>query len=168
MLRVIFDTNIYGRLVKEADVALLIERITAESEFLVYGFDLVRREIRNIPTSTHSARKSRILLLNIYDRITRKHQCFRDSKIEELAKKYHACYKQLGGTYAWDTNIHIDFEIVACASIHGMDIVYSDDQKTLASKKSVQAYNEVNHRENFRSPTLFDYEALLKKFRGNL
>ncbi|MFH1276693.1 MAG: hypothetical protein ABIH82_06295, partial [Candidatus Woesearchaeota archaeon] len=39
-----------------------------------------------------------------------------------LAKKYFDHYRNLGGIYGWDTNIRIDFMIIACASFNGLDV----------------------------------------------
>lgn len=168
MLRTLFDTNIYGKLAIEPDIKTLREQIENEKDFLVYGFDLIRKEIRNIPVSNPLARKNRILLLGLYDQITKQRSFSTTLQIQQLSKQYYARYMELGGAYGWDTNIHIDFSIVACASTHGLDIVYSDDKRTLASEKAIQAYTEINSRKNVRPPTFLNYAVLLKKFRGNL
>lgn len=166
MLRVIFDTNIYGNLLEEKDGAQIEEKITKEKDFIVYGYAPIRKELRAISKETKFSRKTRILLLNMYDRITEKHFYENSIRITELAKKYCSHYKNLGGIYGWDTSIRIDFMIVACASFHGLDIVYSSDNKTMLSKISIKAYNHININENFRTPNFLKYEDLLKKFRA--
>ena len=75
----------------------------------------------------------------MYDRITGDHFLRNSIAITSLTKKYYDHYRNLGGIYDWDTNIRIDFMIVACASFNGLDIVYSDDQKTMLGKVALKA-----------------------------
>ena len=168
MLRVIFDTNIYGNLLEEKDGAKIEERIQQEKDFIVYGFKPIRQEIRDIRPVTKLSRKTRIVLLELYDKITGNHFLQNSIKITSLARKYYDYYRNLGGIYGWDTSIRIDFMIVACASFHGLDIVYSADDKTLLGKHALKAYNHINMKENLRTPHFLRYEDLLKKFRGLL
>jgi len=70
MLRVVFDTNIYGNLLEEPDTEEIERRIREEEDFVVYNFPLIRKEIRNISKVTDASRKARIFLLEMYDRIT--------------------------------------------------------------------------------------------------
>ncbi|MFH1276683.1 MAG: hypothetical protein ABIH82_06245 [Candidatus Woesearchaeota archaeon] len=70
VLRVIFDTNVYGHLAEEPDADEIEKRIIEEKDFVVYNYRFVRKEIRDIPTTTPQSRKARIFLLNLYDRIT--------------------------------------------------------------------------------------------------
>ncbi|MBI1969916.1 hypothetical protein HYS48_04445 [Candidatus Woesearchaeota archaeon] len=64
MLRVIFDTNIYGLLLKEKDAAEIEQRIVQDKEFIVYGYGPIRKELRDIPKVTKLSKKTRHLLLN--------------------------------------------------------------------------------------------------------
>jgi len=165
MLRVIFDTNIYGLLVKEKDATRIEEKIVEDKEFIVYGYKPIRNELRKIPKTTKLSKKTRILLLNLYDRITENHFLKDSIKITNLAKKYYNYYRNLGGIYSWETSIRIDFMLVACASFHGLDIIFSDDSKTLHNKHSIKAYNHINIKENLRTPNLLKFQDLLTKFR---
>ena len=166
MLRVIFDTNIYGLLLKEKDADELERKIKKDKEFVVYSYKPIRQEIRDIPKITKLSKKTRILLLNLYDRITGNHFLEHSIKITELARKYYDYYRNSGGIYGWDTSIRIDFMIVACASMSKLDIVYSADNKTLLSKQALKAYKHINIKENLKLPTFFTYEELLLKFRN--
>ncbi len=166
MLRVIFDTNIYGHLLNEIDAVLLEEKIIADKEFVIYGYIVIRKELRDVPTGNKLSRKTRILLLGLYDRIT-EGKLFQDSiAIQHLAKKYYDSFRENGGIYGWDTSIRVDFMIVACASLQGLDIVYSADKKTLLSKIAKKAYQHINLKENLRTPNLLAYEDLLLKLRN--
>ena len=166
MLRVIFDTNIYGLLLKEKDADELERKIKKDKEFVVYSYKPIRQEIRDIPKITKLSKKTRILLLNLYDRITGNHFLEHSIKITELARKYYDYYRNSGGIYGWDTSIRIDFMIVACASFHGLDVVYSDDNKTLLGKPALKAYKHINLKENLRTPSFLTYTDLLNKLRS--
>ncbi len=165
MLRVLFDTNIYGNLVEEPDAEEIEKKIREEKDFVVYNFPLIRREIRNIPKVTEASRKARLSLLEMYDRITGGHYLRNSIEITLLAKKYFNHYRNLGGTYGWDTNIQVDFTIVACASSYGLDVVYSDDQRTMLGKEAMKAYQHININERLRTPNFLKYADLLKQFR---
>lgn len=165
MLRVIFDTNIYGKLLKEKDAGEIEERIVADKGFVVYGYNQVRTEIRDIPKVTKLSKQTRVLLLGLYDRITGNHFLEHSIKITNLAKRYYDYYRKLGGIYGWDTSIRIDFMIVACASFNGLDIVYSADNKTLMGKGPLKSYKHINLRQNLRTPNFLKYTDLLEKFR---
>ncbi len=126
----------------------------------------IRKEIRDIPKITKLSRRTRNLLLGLYDRITGNHFLEHSIKITNLARKYYDHYRHLGGIYGWDTSIRIDFMIVACASVHGLDIVYSEDNRTLLNKTSLKAYDHINLKENLRTPGFLKYKDLLAKFRN--
>ena len=166
MLRVIFDTNIYCFLIKEKDIDELERKIKEDKEFIIYGYKPIRNEIRSIPKTTKSSRKARNLILSLYDKMVGKHFFEHSIEITSLAKKYYDYYRNFGGVYNWDTSIRIDFMIVACASFHGLDVIYSGDNKTLAGKQAIKAYNHINIRESLRTPNFLKYEDLLMKFRN--
>ncbi len=168
VLRVIFDTNIFGNLLEEPDTEEIETRINEEKDFIVYNFSPIRQELRNIPTTTKASKRARNLLLSMYDRITGDHFLKNSIAITSLTKKYYDHYRNLGGIYGWDTNIRVDFMIVACASFNGLDVVYSDDQKTMLGKVALKAYQHININENLRTPDFLRYSDILKKFRGQL
>jgi predicted nucleic acid-binding protein len=165
MLRVIFDTNIYGLLLTEKDADKLERKIVQDKEFVVYSYKPIRQEIRDIPKVSKLSKKTRHLLLSLYDRITENHFLEHSIKITNLARKYYDYYRNQGGIYGWDTSVRIDFMIVACASFNGLDIVYSEDNKTLMSKSALKAYRHINLKENLRTPNFLNYKDLLFKLR---
>jgi len=168
MLRVIFDTNIYGNLLEEKDREVIERKIIEDKKFVVYNYRPIRNELRKIPKVTKLSKQTRILLLGLYDRLTENHFLEHSIEITNLAMKYYNVYKKVGGTYGWDTNIRVDFMIVACASFNGLDVIYSGDEKTLGGKKAKKAYRNINIKESLRTPNFFTYEELLKKFRNLL
>ena len=166
MLRVIFDTNIYGFLIKEKDAAELENKIKEDKEFIVYNYKPIRNEIRAIPKVTKLSKRARNELLKLYDNITGKHFLENSIKITTLARRYYDNYRSLGGIYNWSTSIKVDFMIVACASFHGLDVVYSGDNRTLLGKHALKAYKHINLKENLRTPNFLKYEDLLQKLRS--
>jgi len=165
MLRVIFDTNIYGFLILEKDREEIEEKILTDKEFLVYGYQPIRKELRNIPKVNKPSKQARIFLLELYDKMTCHHFLENSIQITKLAKRYYNNYKKLGGIYNWKTNIRIDFMVVACATYYQLDIVYSADNKTLLNKRAIKAYNNINLKENLRTPNFLKYSDLIKKYR---
>ena len=166
MLRVLFDTNIYGFLLKEKDSQDIEKKIIQDKEFIVYGYSPIRKEIRAIPRVSKLSKKARIRILGLYDSITGNHFLKDSIQITHLARKYYDCYRNFGGIYGWDTSIRIDFMIVACASLNKLDIVYSADNKTLLSKQALKAYKHIHIKESLKLPTFFTYEDLLVRFRS--
>jgi hypothetical protein len=164
MLRVIFDTNIYGFLLKQTDRDILERNMVGNKEFIVYGYAPIRIEIRNVPTTTFKSRKSRLSLLEMYDKITGKHVLKNSEAINVLAKKYYFQYIKSGGIYVNETSIHVDFLIVACASYYGLDVIYSADNKTLMSDYAKLAYSTVNCKANLKTPKFVRFEQLLEEF----
>ena len=92
MLRVIFDTNIYGLIIKEDDAAELEQKIISEKEFIVYSYGPIREELRAIPKVSKLSKKARIALLRLYDRITESHFLENSIKINNLALKGKVCW----------------------------------------------------------------------------
>tara|TARA_Y100000310_G_scaffold345746_1_gene469168 strand:+ start:11669 stop:12148 length:480 start_codon:yes stop_codon:yes gene_type:complete len=157
MLRVIFDTNIYGLILDSGQEKVIEEKLP--NNMIIYGFSLIRKELRNVPTTTTKARKARLLLLSLHDRVTKEHIFTENKRIIDLAKEYYNEYRNQGGIVPWK-NIRTDFMIVACATLHGLDVIVSNDKKTMVSSKALISYNLINER----TPTFFTFEDLVNKF----
>ena len=54
----------------------------------MYGYAPIRQEIRNIPKHTKLSQRNRMILLNLYDKITGNHLLPDSTKVNHLAKKY--------------------------------------------------------------------------------
>lgn len=167
MLRVIMDTNIYGRLVEEENFREIVTKIKNDQEFKVYGFGLIRKELRDTPKSSKLGRFSRRnLLLNLYDGITGGKYLKDSLKIHHLAMKFYNSYRELGGIRNWDkTNIDADFTIVACAMFYNLDVLVSDDVKTMLSKVALKAYKHISVKEGLRTPTFYQYSDLKARYK---
>jgi len=166
MLRVIFDTNIYGLLIKEDKIAQIREKILNDKDFVIYGFKLIRSELRDTPKEGRLGKlKTRNLLLNLYDELT-KGRYLKDSlKINKLALKFYNAYRGFGGIRNWnETNIDVDFTIVACASFYKLDVVISDDSKTMFSKEARKAYKHIALKEGMWHPNFWKYSDLKTKY----
>lgn len=160
MVNVLFDANIYGRIILDEISEEIIEKIK-HSNLVIHNFDLIRQELRNTSknkTVKHH-KKARNALLTAYDRITTHHKLKEDKRIDNLAEAYFKEYKASGGNCG-KKKIRNDFIIVACASCKGFDIIVSDDEKTMKNPKARDAYDTVNLRNNLRTPNFISYEKL--------
>jgi hypothetical protein len=167
MLRVIFDTNIYGKLIEEEDIEKISLKIKQDNKFLVYGFKPVRKELRKTPkTIKLGTLTKRNVLLNLYDNLTQGRDLTNFLTIHELAFKFYKEYRKRGGIRDWSkTNIDIDFIIVACACFHTLDVVVSNDQRTLLNQFALDAYKYVCSKNAIWRPKLWKYIELKNYFR---
>jgi|SRR3989344_4198216 len=165
MLRLIFDTNVYSSIAKDKNFNKIVEKIKDEKEIRIYGYKVIKEEIKDIPKSIkYENHKLRTFLINLYYDII-KEQYPETSNIKKLTEIYYKEFKKLGGKRSF-TDLKIDFEIVACASIHKLDLIISGDEKTLKGNIALKAYNEVNLRNLLRTPYFYSYEDLKKKIIG--
>ena len=133
MIRALFDTNIYGRLVENNELRFVVE--TSESILTVYGSVITNRELRNyegIATLEFEGRtrKLRSLLFEAYNLLVKDRIYPLDDKTDRLAEGYFIAYQKFGGKKNQNSIIN-DFLIVAIASLHRLEIIYSDDSKTM-------------------------------------
>ncbi len=161
MKRVILDTNIYG-FILDRDEPDIIEESIAKSDIVIYGLRLIRKELRDTPKkstiydrSRRAVRNLRNSLLALYDTVAKK-EYDTSGKMRTLAGDYYTAYKEVGGSGKWK-ELENDFIIIACASIHNLDIVVSDDNKTMLSDEAVKAYRIVNALRKHRLPEFISY-----------
>ncbi len=155
-LRVLLDTNVYGVLAESASPELL-EKIGSSEKITVYGFSVVRKELREMPKTMKLAGKSfRGVLLNYYDSLAGKHDLPLTRLIEVLAQEYFSAYS--GGIPK--RKLENDFLIVACASIHGLDVLVSNDEHSMFSKNALTAFEKINSENGLRTPKFFSLEQL--------
>ncbi|MDO8537772.1 MAG: hypothetical protein Q7S21_02705 [archaeon] len=157
-LRVLFDTNVYGTIV-EKNKSSFLERIDLTSNIVVYGFNLIRRELRNTPkTLMHGKRNFRGIVLYQYDTIIKNHELELNKIIEGIAQEYLNNY--VGGISKQE--LKNDFLIVACASLHHLDIIVTEDNHSMLSKKALETYQKVNNDNNLRTPKFHSLEEIEK------
>ncbi len=169
MKRVIFDTNIYGRIVENAELAFVASSI---DNFLVnYGSVVVKRELKGYEGGRTvqyegKVRKFRALLLEAYDILTRKTYEV-DERTARLAEEYFMVYVRLGGKKLRGELLN-DFHVVATASIHSLEVVYTEEKEgakggtagTMRSPEALKAYEIVNELNKLNSPQFKSYKEL--------
>jgi hypothetical protein len=143
MLRVIFDTNIYGLLIMEKKISSISKKILSDSNFKICGFKPIRKELRDTPKKEKLGKlNKRNLMLSLYDEITKGKYLRSSIKLNKLALKFYNNYRKNGGIRNWSkTNIDIDFTIVACACYYGLDVVISDDKKQCLANQLLKLIN---------------------------
>lgn len=162
MKRMILDTNIYGRMVERREADEIKTRLESKRDIIIYGFDVVRKELRATSKNKIIGKtKLRLAVLGIYDRLTQHRIMSTTTLISKLADDYYETYRQLGGRIHRDDIIN-DFLIVACASIHELDIVVSADNKSMLSGYAIKSYTIVNKLRNYRLPEFIGYDAFAR------
>ncbi len=165
MKRVILDTNIYGMIVIDEDREKVRETIQMSNSVIVYGISLIRKELRDTPKNIRAGGiKLRNDLLSIYDDITKERTLKITPNAESLADAYYDVYKEMGG-FASKNEIIKDLIIVACASLNSLDIVVSNDNKTMLSELALKSYKIVNPIKKIENPRFLDYEKFKREFR---
>lgn len=166
MLRIIFDTNIYGLLIQETRIEDIRKKILNDKEVVIYGFKPVRKELRDTPRGEKLGRLSkRNLLLCLYDELTCGRYLQESIKINRIALKFYNAYRNFGGIKSWkESNIDVDFTIVACASYYRLEVVVSDDSKTMLSKSAMKAYKHITLKEGLWNPNFWKYSDLKMKY----
>ncbi|MBI5553743.1 MAG: hypothetical protein HY917_03300 [Candidatus Diapherotrites archaeon] len=156
-LRLILDTNIYG-LIVEKDTELLVKAQTT-SKVTICGFEVIRTELRDTPKQLrHKNRNLRNVLLSGYDNIVKKHSYRLSPLIEDLAGEYWKEYKGgISKKKMWN-----DFLIVACSSIHRLDIIVSEDNHSMISEPALAAYRRVNGKNELKEPAFHSLDQFAK------
>lgn len=161
MRRLLLDTNIYGEMVIDPKVSDLKEACKRRKDLMIYGFRLIRNELRaTSKTRNHLGRNLRIALLSIYDEFVADHNLAVDEEeLIKIARKYYDVYQELGGHKARET-LFTDYLIVACAALKEMDIVVSNDEASMLSELSLKAYQIANELLELRNPQFINYKKL--------
>jgi len=160
------DTNIYIRLVKDASFgAKITERLLTDDKYLIYGFEAINQELKNIPEKIKigDGRSFREELLNLYFKLTKGEHIEETEEIKELANKYYEEYKIAKRNIKKEDIIN-DFKIIACASIKKFEIIVSEDEKSMKDKIAREIYKRVNFELGYRTPTFYTYENIRKRY----
>ncbi len=146
-LRAMFDTNIYELLLDEAN-ANKVRNLVHANSLIVYGCKLIRDELRDTPTYKRIGGENlRIVLLQTYDSLVQARSYPIGIEIEALAKEYLNAYR--GGVSR--SKILPDFTIIAAATIHRLDIVVSEDDRTMKSGPAKSVYEKINKEKIFQT-----------------
>ena len=166
MKRLLADTNFYGFLAKDTERLEIVGSIKTSKKLLIYGFRIIRNELRDVPKKIKVEGKNlRIDLLNLYDEITEKHRLKFTDLILKRADDYYKAYREFGGSKSKNEIIN-DFVIVACASLNDCDIIVSNDERSMLTENAIRAYNLVNSVIRKRTPQFVDYQRFKKMLRG--
>ena len=163
--RIILDTSVYGRLIEDIDVVPKIVKGIPE-RFVIYGNRLIRNELRAVAKKERiGAESKRKLVLSIYDLFVRKdnHILKITDLVELIANRYYGEYNKLKGGCGYDDIIN-DFKIIACASLHKLDIVVSHDTKSMLGIKAIKAYEKVNKDYQMRTPEFIPYQKFKEAY----
>ncbi|HLD42962.1 MAG TPA: hypothetical protein VJB08_03165 [Candidatus Nanoarchaeia archaeon] len=140
-----------------------IEKRIERNQTLVYGNRIIRNELRETSAQARLGKQSkRILLLNLYDRLTAGHEIIMGDLIRILAKKYYEKYRRFDGKYPYDS-LKNDFLIVASASIKELNIVVSHDTKTMLSELAMKAYKKINSENGLENPDFIPYQEYKRR-----
>ena len=165
MKRVLLDTNIYGEMVIDPELDIVKVSIANKRAVIIYGNNLIRKELRDTPRNTIiSDGNLRIYLLNLYNDVVKQEYDITD-EMRSIAESYYKAYKEFGGSKP-RIQIIDDFVIVACATIHGLDIVVSEDEKTMLTENAVRAYRLINNVLKKRTPKFLGYREFKNILRG--
>lgn len=163
MKRMLLDTNVYAELIMDEEVQRELLQLVPV-RILIYGSEVNRTELRDVPKEIQLQDKSkRMMLLQMYDLLTQKEKrTYRTTPfIELLSLKYFEEYVRQKGKKGYE-ELRKDFIIVATATIHGLDIIVSQDKKTMLSSEAQKAYETVNQQNQLRTPQMLDYPEFKK------
>lgn len=164
----LLDANIYGELAVDSEVDKVVREYELCKAFvLIYGVnEIIRKELRATPKGEKvGVKKLRISLLALYDALAGKHELLVTDEHRLLAGEYHKAYAGFGGSKP-KHELSNDFLLVACASAKGMDVVVSDDEKTLLTENAVKAYRLVNDLRKLRTPRFIGYGEFKLELRN--
>lgn len=166
--RVLLDTSVYGRLVSDKITLQNLEEKQEAHKIVIYGTKILRHELRETPKHmTLEGKKLRILLLGIYDSLVSSHNLEFNKLVRTLSNDYFKAYKEEGGSLS-NQEISNDLIIVATATIYNLDIVVSDDERSMFSDKAIRAYKKVNKDYGMKNPLFKKYnnfkEEIARRF----
>lgn len=157
-LRMLLDTNVYPALLEKENVADLAATLQS-SHILIYGFDLVRKELRAVPRDKmHEGRNYRGLLLEYYDSLTQKRTLYSTPYLDAIAEKY---LEQYSGGISKE-KLRTDFRIVACASVNRLDIIVTEDFHSMVSDPALRCFEKVNRENGLRTPRFYRWNEFQK------
>ena len=169
MKRILFDTSVYGELVTEPLLVKKIQDLGDKEQMVFYGNKIIRSELRKTSKDRKiENKKLRVLLLSLYDSLIKdKHSLEITELIILIADKYFREYQKIRGGYGKDSIMN-DFLIVACASLHNLDVLISNDEKSMLGDKAIIAYKKVNELLQLNNPYFVHYKEFKKEVQTSL
>src|SRR3989344_3842601 len=100
MKRLLWDTNIYGEWVFDADVNNCQSALFSLKNLFIFGVKIIRLELRATPKKIKvEGSNLRIDLLNLYDSLVKDRTINLNKEIESLAQNYYSTYREFGGSW---------------------------------------------------------------------
>ena len=153
-MRLLCDTCIYGIMINDPKTEEIAEKIRSSGKLKICGFDLIRKELRASSLKKHA-------LTGAYSRLMNGKEYPENEKITDLAEEYYREVQESPGGTSPKRKIINDFKIIACATLYYMNVVVSEDAKTMMGPMSKKAYDNVNAGKKLRTPGFWMYS----KFR---
>ena len=161
--RLILDTSIYGKIIEDKLEDEVVDKANLHKHDLIfYGIKIIRDEIRAAPKHSKDRYDLRLALLRLYDTLTKDKRLEIKPLADQLALLYFKTYRKNGGSVSWK-NMQNDMIIVAEATISKLDIVVSDDNRTMLSDPAKEAYYSVNKQHNLITPNFIGYTEFKRK-----
>jgi len=172
----ILDTNVYGEILIEIDSEKIIKGVKGDKTTYVYGVDVIENELEDAPVGIKL--KGKILkeaVLTIYKTIIDE-ELKLSPVAKYLASEYYKEFDKLrkSGKYYKildpkvkkysEEDLRIDFQIIAEASLKGIDVVVSTDRRTILSNIAEDTYNKVNRLNGLRTPRLVRYSDFKRRY----
>src|SRR3989338_1011213 len=158
MKRIILDTSVYGELINETEVADTLRKLVP-SAYVIKKTKIIRDELRDISKEAQMEGKSkRNMILQLYDSFVKKdhHDLDATTLIEIIASEFYRQYRKNGGSKSLKEMI-TDLRIVSIASFYSLDIVVSNDQKSMLSEPAITAYGNVCREFSLSIPEFIIY-----------
>ncbi len=165
MKRIILDTSVYGKLLEDDFIREKFEKKFESSEYIVYGNPIIRKELRSTTKSIiFKDKKLRLLLLALYDSFVKKenHDLKINPLVEKLSKDYFEQYKRQKGFFSKE-EMKNDLIIIATATIYYLDVIVSNDEKTMLSPICLKVYDTINKKYGLNNPMFKLYSAFKKE-----
>ena len=172
----ILDTNVYGEILIEKESVKIINKIEKDRSLFIYGVDVIEHELYDVPTDKKIKGKIfRELVLLTYKSLIDE-EIILPPLADYLASRYYKKYLELRKSRKYykltkvkelkynEDDLKIDFQIIAVASLKGVDIVVSADKRTMLSNVASETYNIVNKINGLRTPKLVDYFEFRKRY----
>ena len=84
--------------------------------------------------------------------------------IETLAEDYFKEYKKQNGSLS-EKSIKNDLIIIATATIYQLDIIISNDERSMLSNSAINAYNKINKKYGLKNPEFKTYEKFKEEIK---
>ncbi len=161
--RIILDTSIYGKIIEDRLEDRIIEKaVIHKHDLIIYGIKIIRKELRAAPKHSKDRYDLRLALLKLYDALIKDHELEIKPLANTLALLYYKYYRRNGGSVSWK-EIMNDMLIVAEATISKLDIIVSDDNRTMLSQPAKKSYYSVNKEHNLITPNFIGYNEFKRK-----